>query len=99
MLTDTPQRHHLDRRAADIAEQSAGNADDLLSSSEVAEWLGVSTQWVEIARHRGFGPRWVRLSPRRVRYLRADVLAWLRERSHAATAEYARKAQEAADAA
>lgn len=85
------RRHHIDRRAAETAAEgaAAGGEDDLLSTSEVAEWLGLSTQWLEIGRTRGYGPRFVRLSPRRTRYLRGDVLAWLRERSHASTAEYA----------
>jgi len=90
-----PARHHLDRRAADLAADgaAAGEADDLLNTSELSEWLGISTQWLEIARSRNFGPKFIRLSPRRVRYLRADVLAWLRSRQHQGTAEYARRAR------
>ena len=85
----TPRRHHLDRRADALAECGAtGPVDDLLSTTEVAVWLGISPQFLEIGRHRGYGPRYVRLSPRRVRYRRADVLAWLRQRTHAATREY-----------
>jgi predicted DNA-binding transcriptional regulator AlpA len=88
-----PVRHHLDRRAAELAQEgaAAGEADDLLNSVEVAEWLGVSLPFVEIARHHGRGPKFIRLSARRVRYRRADVLAWLLERQHQATAEYARR--------
>jgi predicted DNA-binding transcriptional regulator AlpA len=86
-----PRHHHIDRRAAEIAEYgaAAGDADELLSTSEVAEWLGLSTQWLEIGRHRGYGPKWIQLSPRRTRYLRSDVLAWLRSRTYARTSEYA----------
>jgi predicted DNA-binding transcriptional regulator AlpA len=88
-----PQRFHIDKRAdklaAEIAE--AGNPDDLLTTCEVAEWLGISPQWLEIGRHRGYGPRFIRLSPRRVRYSRRAVLEFLAERTHAATAEYARR--------
>jgi predicted DNA-binding transcriptional regulator AlpA len=83
-----PARHHLDRRAGQLAEQGAGDADDLLATDEVAAWLGVSTQFLEIARHRGYGPKFIRLSPRRTRYLRADVIEWLRQRTHACTSEY-----------
>ena len=41
-LVDKPKSHHLDRRAADLAERGAagGNPDDLLNTTEVAEWLG-----------------------------------------------------------
>jgi predicted DNA-binding transcriptional regulator AlpA len=97
--TATPQRHHLDRRAADIAEKGAGDPDELLSTAALANWLGCSPQFLEIARSRGFGPRWCRLSSRRVRYMRSDVLAWLADRTHAATAEYmTRGAKEDGDA-
>jgi predicted DNA-binding transcriptional regulator AlpA len=87
-----PGRHHLDRRADHLAQEgaAAGNTDDLLDTRTVAAWLGVSTQFLEIGRHRGYGPRFVRLSTRRTRYRRSDVLDWLRERMHAATAEYRR---------
>jgi hypothetical protein len=77
----------------------------LLATDEVAALLCYSIQWVEIARHRGFGPPFIRLSPRRVRYLRSDVIAWLKTRRHASTAEYEttggrpRKVAEADDAA
>src|SRR5262245_46313604 len=50
-----PHRHHLDKRAAEIASQ-IGDDDDLLDTRQVADLLGMSTQWVEIARHKGIGP-------------------------------------------
>ncbi len=98
--SDVPQRHHLDRRAGDlITEAKDEDGDELLATSEVAEWIGISTQWLEIARSCGFGPKFVRLSARRVRYLRASVLDWLREREHQHTAEYCnRKEKEKASA-
>jgi predicted DNA-binding transcriptional regulator AlpA len=87
-----PGRHHLDRRADHLAREgaAAGDTDDLLDTKALAAWLGVSTQFLEIGRHRGYGPRFVRLSTRRTRYRRGDVIDWLRERTHAATAEYQR---------
>lgn len=84
----TPAKHHLDRHAASIAARSDGNPDDLLTTEQVAVWLGVSTQCLEIGRHRGYGPKFIRLSTRRTRYSRALVLEWLRQRTHQATAEY-----------
>ena len=85
-----PSRHHLDRRAADLAAEgaSAGAADELLTTSDVAEWLGLSTQWLEIGRGKNYGPRFIVLSTRRIRYRRADVLAWLAERTFVHTAQY-----------
>jgi predicted DNA-binding transcriptional regulator AlpA len=89
-VSQVPLRHHLDRRADDIAEVAADlPRDELLTTPATAEWLGVSTQWLEIGRSKGFGPPFVRLSTRRVRYLRSAVLAWLTARTHASTSEYA----------
>ncbi len=86
------KRHHLDRRADAIAAQSVGHDDDLLPTKQVADWIGVSTQWLEIGRLRAYGPKFVRVGPRHIRYKRSDVLSWLAERTHASTAEYGRAA-------
>ena len=51
-VTTGRRTHHLDRRAGDIAAQGEGDPDDLLNTTALAKWLGVSTQWVEIGRHR-----------------------------------------------
>ena len=92
-----PSRHHLDRRAAHLMDQgSNGQPDDLLSTVELAGWLGVSNQWLEIGRSRGYGPKFVRIGPRRVRYRRSDVLEWLAARSYQSTAEYPNSAEQQA---
>jgi predicted DNA-binding transcriptional regulator AlpA len=83
-----PKNHHLDRRADELAAAGAGDPDELLDTEEVAAWLHVSMQWLEIARHHGYGPPFTKLSPRMIRYKRSDVLAWLNTRKHASTAEY-----------
>lgn len=83
-----PKSHHLDRRAHKLVEQDTGNPDDLLSTRAVADWLGTSTQWVEISRGKNYGPKFTRISPRQIRYRRADVLAWLKSRTFANTREY-----------
>lgn len=80
-------RHHLDRRSRELIAEGAGDPDDLLTTSELCEWLGVSTQWAEIARHKGLGPRWVALSTRRIRYKRSAVLEWLASRTRQSTRE------------
>ena len=60
-------------------------------SGELAEWLGVSKQFLEIGRgKKSYGPRFIKLSPRKIRYRRTDVLVWLEQRSHASTSEYAK---------
>jgi predicted DNA-binding transcriptional regulator AlpA len=86
-----PLRHNLDRRADAIVASTAGAPDDLLSTRETSDWIGVSTQWLEIGRSGGYGPPFIRVAPRCVRYRRGDVLAWLRERTHARTSEYIKR--------
>ena len=98
-----PKRHHLDRRADKIAAEAAGASDDeLLSTKQVAEWLCVSEQWLEIGRSKKYGPEFRVMGPRMVKYQRGDVRAWLDARKHSCTSEYLparRKAKAAARAA
>lgn len=79
-----PRSHHIDKRAAGIAESGSGDPDDLIDTRALAAWLGLSREWLEIGRSRGYGPNFIRLTPRRLRYRRADVLKWLEERTVAA---------------
>jgi predicted DNA-binding transcriptional regulator AlpA len=83
-----PLRHNLDRRADVLTAAGAGNPDDLLTTRQMADWLSVSRQWLEIGRHMGYGPAYTTLAPKIVRYRRSDILAWLEERKHHCTAEY-----------
>lgn len=83
-------RHNLDRRALALIEAAnAGTDDELLDTPQTAVWLGVSPQWLEIGRSRRWGPPFVRLSTRRIRYRRGAVKKWLEERAHRSTAGYA----------
>ena len=85
-----PARHHLDRRAHKLVEQDTGSPDDeLLDTNAVADWLGVSTQWLEIGRSKGYGPKFARLGPKLIRYTRGNVRKYLRARTFASTSEYA----------
>ena len=84
------QRHHLDRRAAEIADKGRQlDPDELLTTEETAAWLGVSRQWLEIGRSKKWGPAYVRIGPRHIRYKRSDVILFLQARTHRCTAEYA----------
>jgi predicted DNA-binding transcriptional regulator AlpA len=86
----TPTKHHhLDRRADKIVAADVGADDELLTTRQLANWLGVSTQFLEIGRSKKYGPQFVRVGPRYIVYRRGDVLTWLKERTHASTAEYA----------
>ncbi|HUS96768.1 MAG TPA: hypothetical protein VMX97_08530 [Hyphomicrobiaceae bacterium] len=83
--------HHLDRRAARLMEDTAeGHPDDLLTTAELAEWLGTSRQWLEIGRCKSgnYGPPFIRLGPKQIRYRRCDVVRWLEERAYWRTTEY-----------
>ncbi len=91
-FTETAERRlHLDRRAAEIIANTEGADDDLLSTRSVAIWLGVSEEWVEIGRSKGYGPPFIRLGPRRIRYHRRTILDWLAARSFTSTEQYPAK--------
>src|SRR5512140_323436 len=82
----TTGRLQLDKRAGKLAAEEGGD-DELLNTTALAEWLGVSVQWVEIGRHKNFGPPFQLLGSL-IRYRRGAVKAWLREREHRCIAEY-----------
>lgn len=82
-------RLHLDRRIGDLLKKGqALSPDALIKTVDLADWLGVSPQWVEIARHRGDGPPYLRLSARKILYKVSSVLGWLGQREFRATAQY-----------
>lgn len=82
-----PQYLHLDRRAHQIIALSEGRpADELLSDQQVADLFGVGPQWPAQARIGGYGPPFIRLGPKRIRYRRDQINAWLLERSATSTA-------------
>jgi predicted DNA-binding transcriptional regulator AlpA len=49
----------------------------LLTEKDLSSWLGISLPSLQRMRSRGTGPRFVRLSERRIAYRRSDVDAWL----------------------
>jgi hypothetical protein len=88
----SPKTHHIDRRAHQVIAAANGGADDdLLSCAELAEWFGVSKQWLEIGRIKNYGPTFRKLGPHQIRYRRGDVLKWLDARAFSNTAEYTAK--------
>lgn len=70
---------------------------DWLSAGEVAERLGVSTKTLANWRYLGHGPRFQKLSARKVVYPVAEVVAWENTRPVASNTIQAEKLYEAAD--
>lgn len=60
---------------------------DLLTAREAAERLKLSESYLEKARIRGDGPRFVRLG-RSIRYRPEDIEAWVASRAAGSTSEY-----------
>jgi hypothetical protein len=60
-----------------------GDNDTLLDTLAVADWLGVSHQWLELARCKKFGPKFIRVTPRSIRYRKGDILDYLRSQTSA----------------
>lgn len=66
-------------------------SDNLLSNQQTADLLGIKPNTLEIWRHRGKGPPFVKYgrSPQGpVRYIRAAVMTWLEEQSFVSTSAY-----------
>lgn len=80
-----PKTFHLDKRASALLLNETTDPEALLDTSALAEWLGVSRQWAEISRVRGYGPPYLRLAPKVIRYRVGDVKAWLAERASSAS--------------
>ena len=77
----------IDRRAHRLVDVDF-HREEMLSTKEVAAWLGVSVPFLEIGRTRGYGPEFKRLTNKIIRYRVGDVLDWLKSRTHACTSDY-----------
>ena len=62
----------------------------ILSTAEVSEILGVPTETLRFWRHKGTGPQSFKLGPRKVRYAREDLDAWIAEQRQATGSAAAR---------
>lgn len=65
--------------------------NDLLDNEQTATLLGIRPNTLEIWRHRGKGPAFIKLgtnpsSP--VRYQRSRVMAWIDANTHVSTSSY-----------
>ncbi|TRC93896.1 helix-turn-helix domain-containing protein [Mesorhizobium sp. WSM4306] len=81
---------HLDKRADSLVAAVAGDDEDLLNTAQTAKLLGVSTQWLEIGRTKGYGPPFIRIGQRNIRYRRDSLRGWLKARAeYRSTRDYA----------
>ncbi len=62
----------------------------LFRPPEAADYVGLSTSTLAKQRLRGDGPKFVRLSPRAIGYLQADLDEWVASRRCLSTSEYDR---------
>jgi hypothetical protein len=79
-----PRRLHLDKRAAKLSaelDHQDADLDQLLTTQQTAALIGMSAQWLEVGRVKGYGPHFIRLAPKIIRYRRGDLRAWLKERA------------------
>jgi hypothetical protein len=69
-------------------QSSVTDRTSYLTTTEAAEYIRVSKQFLEIARHRGDGPPYIKLA-RAVRYHRPSLDQWMlaRQRNHTAERE------------
>ena len=60
---------------------------ELVDEREAASILCYSVRALQNWRHRGSGPRFVKVSSRSVRYRRSDLAAWVEERIVSSTSQ------------
>jgi hypothetical protein len=54
--------------------------DALLTTAQAAALLNSTEAALHARRHRGGGPMFVRVSPRRIRYRKCDLVRWVEQR-------------------
>ena len=63
------------------------NSDQLLRQEEAAALLNVTPRCLENWRHRGEGPKFVRISGRCIRYMRRNLLEFIEGRVRTSTSD------------
>jgi hypothetical protein len=78
----------LDRRADDLIEKLEGLEMDAFDTTQLGLLIHVSDSFLKKGRCQGYGPPFVRLGTRCIRYYKEDLITWLKKRSHICTKEY-----------
>lgn len=73
--------------ATNVLAQADSDLDQLMDERETALILCYSVRALQNWRHRGGGPKFVKVSARSVRYRRRDVLEWVEQRIVANTSQ------------
>jgi hypothetical protein len=76
------RRHDDESSNAIVDRVMAADCDALLSTPDAAVFLDISPQWLELARHGGYGPAYIKVTPRLVRYRKRDLIAYLDAQRH-----------------
>ena len=66
---------------ANLLSNSTALDDRLIDEKEAARFLCYSVRALQNWRHRGGGPRFVKVSARSVRYRKSDLLMWIEDRT------------------
>ena len=61
--------------------------DRLLGPGEAANYLDMTTRFLEARRSRGGGPKYIRIGANRVKYSLADLREWVSERRRTSTSD------------
>lgn len=61
--------------------------DGLLTPSDAAIYLSMTPRFLEVRRHLGDGPPFVRISSRAIRYFRSDLREWAEARRRTSTSD------------
>ena len=64
-------------------------SSEYMTSKQASEYLNLHESYLPKQRHYGTGPRFYRISPKAIRYLKSDLDDWMAEKIATATTEYA----------
>ena len=70
-----------------VPSPPAENMDQLMDEREAASILCYSVRALQNWRHRGGGPKFIKVSARSVRYRRRDLMDWIEARTVAHTSQ------------
>jgi hypothetical protein len=70
-----------------MATPDEHRGDEYLDEDSLSEEFKIPPRTAQRWRSTGEGPKWIRLGRRRILYRRADVEAWLAERTYASRAD------------